>query len=60
MRKLPENLNNRLTAISLISAGYATYELHTGGGGLIWELMLGLFGYLFLAGIWQAWVDRRK
>ena len=53
MSELPERLNNHLIAISLIAAGYK-------GGGIVWGFLFGLFGYWFLAGIWQAWVHRKK
>jgi hypothetical protein len=59
MNKLPENLNNHLTALSLIGTAYAGFQWHQ-GGGIVWRFLVGLFGYIFLAGVWQAWVHRRK
>ena len=48
-----------LTGCSLIVISYAGFQWYQ-GGGIIWRLLVGLFGYLFLAGVWQAWVHRRK
>jgi hypothetical protein len=59
MRNLPEKFNNHLTALSLIGTCYAGFQWYQ-GGGIVWQLLVGLFGYLFLAGVWQAWVHRRK
>jgi hypothetical protein len=59
MSKLPDNLNTYLTALSLIGTGYAGFQWYH-GGGIVWRFFVGLFGYLFLAGVWQAWVHRRK
>ncbi len=59
MSELPEKLNHRLITISLFALGFAGFECYK-GGGLVWHFIFGLFGYLLLAGIWQAWVQRKK
>jgi hypothetical protein len=59
MSNLPETLNTYLTALSLIVISYAGFQWYQ-GGGIIWRFLVGLFGYLFLAGVWQAWVHRPK
>ena len=59
MSELPERLNNHLIAVSLLAVGYTGFEWYK-GGGIVWGLLFGLFGYWLLAGIWQAWVHRRK
>lgn len=59
MNDLPEKLNNHLIAISLLAVGYAAFEWYK-GGGVIWRFVVGLFGYLLLAGIWQAFRKKNR
>lgn len=59
MSKLPETLNNRLIVLSAIAVIYAGFQLSK-SESIVWRFILGLFGYLLLAGLWQAWASRRK
>lgn len=59
MSKLPEIIHNRLIVLSLVAILYAVFQLSK-EDSLEWRFVLGLFGYLLLAGIWHAWGSRRK
>lgn len=59
MSKLPETLNNRLIVLSSVAVIYAGFQMSK-SESIVWRFILGLFGYLFLAGVWQAWTSRRK
>ena len=59
MSILPENLNNHLLAICLIVGAYAGYRWYR-GGGLAWKFLVGLCGYMVVAGLWQLWATRNK
>jgi hypothetical protein len=59
MSLLPEKLNNHLIAVSLIVGAFAGFQLYN-GGGYVWRFIIGLFGYMFFAGLWQLWAARRK
>ena len=59
MKFIPEKLNNHLIAISVIGGCYAGFKWHN-GGGYVWRFIIGVCGYMFVAGLYQVWATRKN
>jgi len=59
MSIVPEKLNNHLIAISLIVGCYAGFRWYR-GGGYGWKFLVGLCGYMVVAGLWQLRTTRKR
>lgn len=57
--QIPDALNNVLVAISMALGFYSVLRWRE-GGGIVWQIVLGVCVYFFVAGLYQKFVKKNR
>jgi hypothetical protein len=57
-KQIPDALNDVLVAISLALGFYSVLRWRE-GGGIVWQIVLGICAYFFVAGLYQKFVKKK-